>query len=310
MKSILTLLLFCIVPFAKAAEPVKTQMKVTPLSIREEWAAPSEEISGIKIWQNSLYLASDNTMDIYRYPWKSVESGPKRLDLSATDKNTLVLNPATGKKKKKKKQKKSQWEAISVDSEGSVFLLNEAKDELHVFAKDGKATKVFKLKSTEARKKDEKGFEGLLLLKSSHIIAALTEPPMLIEFGPEGEPALGLSGDSLLGDEEVFSLAKADTLHALQSWTLSSESGCEFADLAKEKNKVFALLKDCNRVIELPTLTAKQTEFSAVQSWTIPQSISHPEGLQSLGEEGFLVASDVRAIEKNVFWLIPAKANP
>ncbi len=32
------------------------------------------------------------------------------------------------------------------------------------------------MKSAEAKKKDEKGFEGLLLLKSSHIIAALTEP--------------------------------------------------------------------------------------------------------------------------------------
>lgn len=300
---------------AFAAEAPKTMMKVIPLDIAAEWSVPWEEVSGITLFQDEVYIASDSSMDIGRIPWRLSEKGAKRLEVSAGEKRKLTLETLTAEgqkpKKKKKKTKKSQWEAIAVDSGGSLFVLKETKDEIHSYGKDGQTGVILSLKPFDGRKSREKGFEGIVLLKSSHILVALTSPPVLIEYGPKDDKALGLNAKTLLGPQDGFTPPTTKDLYPLHSWKLTHESGCEFSDLTVSKEaKVFALMKDCGRIIQLPELSAGSQEVASIQSWSVPAAVPHPEGLEALGDEGFLVASDVRAIEKNLFWLKPSVTAP
>lgn len=294
-----------------ASDVPKTEMKVSPLEIHADWSLPWEEISGIKLHKEEVLVASDSALDLGRYPWKLSEDGVNRIDVVAGGKRTLVLagvNDGKKKKKKAKKQKKSQWEAVTVDKGGKIFLLRETKDDIAVYSTSGEAKGRLKLGEFSGRTHKEKGYEGILLLRNGHVLVALTKPSMLVEFGPKGAKPLGLSSKSLL--EGDFEVSGELALEPLSSWKLGNESGCEFSDLAVRGSLAYALLKDCNRIIQLPELEASMDSVQAVQSWSLPSSISHPEGLEALGDEGFLVASDVRAIEKNLFWLRTAKAAP
>jgi outer membrane protein assembly factor BamB len=138
----------------------------------------------------------------------------------------------------------SQFEGVTVDGAGRVFVLEESPGHVYVF--DASLTRVL-AKITLRVRPDAPGFaqlaeawaaqpnsrgEGIVLLDRGHLlILKEKEPRRLIEFGSEGDQPVGLRP---LGRNSQFVL-KAEAEHhlvPLREWKLSDESKVDFPDLS------------------------------------------------------------------------------
>jgi len=299
------------------------------LTIAERWSAPIREVSALALKDDVLYLASDDAQDLLKIP----KSPGASYGLDVATSTGLSLS-ASGKKKL---SRKSQWEALTFDPNGSLFALKETKNEIYQFSARGEGKRVYSLAVWDGRKKKDKGFEGLLLLKNGHMLLAQTKPGALVEYGPKGDSPLGLrplffpndkesengsgSGrekekvktiekekEKLKGSEnQPFDEARAaasSELVPLQAWLLEDPAGCQPSDLALDVDgSLLILLKDCFHILRIKTLNLAKKSFVADDSYRIPEEIEHAEGLVAIGSHGFLVAVDQKDTKNNLFRL-------
>jgi hypothetical protein len=265
------------------------------LEIKKSWSIPLREISAMSVLDQGLYLASDHDRDFLRIPieqgdWNSIDANKsKPLNLKAP--------------KNLKLSKKSQWEGMAIDKAGTIFAVKESKDQIFQFANDGQAQRQYQLQYFDGRKNKKKGYEGLLLMKNSHVLIALTAPPVLIEYGPKGDKALGVNHETVLMKNETFTAPQADELSALASWTMDSPKGCEMSDLTLSSlGSVLILLKDCLHIVRAPNLEPSKKIFTPEQVWNYPAEIDHAEGLIEKND-AFMISIDQDSESKNLFWL-------
>jgi hypothetical protein len=138
----------------------------------------------------------------------------------------------------------SQFEGVTVDGAGRVFVLEENPGHVYVFdASIAKALAKITLRvrpdapafaalaDAWAAQPNSRG-EGIVLLDRGHLlILKEKEPRRLIEFGPEGDEPVGLRP---LGRNRQFVL-KAEAEHhlvPLREWKFSDESKSDFPDLS------------------------------------------------------------------------------
>ena len=99
----------------------------------------------------------------------------------------------------------SQWEAADGDSTGRVFILQESPGKVFILSPELDGLLHTIDRSVEGNERldwekspNERG-EGLVLLANGHVVVAKEkEPPLLMEFGPEGEEASGIVSELLL----------------------------------------------------------------------------------------------------------------
>lgn len=267
------------------------------LEIKKTWSIPLREISALSLFDQSLYLASDNVRDFLRIPFEGDDF--KNIDESKG--KPLNLKAPKGMKL----SKKSQWEGLAIDKAGGIFAVKESKDQIFQFTNEGLLTRVYQLQYFDGRKNSKKGYEGLLLMKNSHFLIALTAPPTLIEYGPKGDKPLGVNHETLLLKDSAFTppSSSSDELYPLASWTLDSPSGCETSDLSLSSlGSVLVLLKDCYHIVRTPNLDPSKKSFTPEQIWNYPSAIVHAEGLLEKNDS-FLIGVDQILESKNLFWL-------
>lgn len=273
-----------------------SQSQAQELVIAQRWSLPLLEISGLDLYEKTLYLASDHSRGLLKIPLErdAIES------LQLAKAKTLKLKALSGHKL----GKTSQWEALAIDKAGSIFALKESTDQIFQFTNDGKALRVYQLLPWEGRTHKNKGYEGLLLLKRSHMLLALSKPPVLVEFGPKGDAPLGIDRTTLLAPDETFAAASSDSLVALAHWALDSPGICELSDLAlNRESQALALLKDCPLIVRIPDLKASKNVFTPGSSWLYPSELHHAEGLLAAPANGFVIAVDQKSEKPNLFRL-------
>lgn len=213
----------------------------------------------------------------------------------------------------------SQWEAADGDSTGRVFILQESPGKVFILD-EGLDQLLHTIKlSVEGvdrleweREPNARG-EGLVLLANGHVVVAKEkDPPLLMEFGPEGEEASGIASDLLLLERRRYPEPEAaQTKHVvLTIWDLDSEAGREIhdiSDVAVGPDEHLYLLSDESRCIARieHRLPAAQRKLSITGYWKLPEEIVQPEGLVLMDDMTPLVAVDRKERNRNLFVLEP-----
>jgi uncharacterized protein YjiK len=201
----------------------------------------------------------------------------------------------------------AQWEAVNVNETAGIFGLKEVSNQIFHFDKDGQGLKTYDLAAWSGRKNPDRGFEGMLLMGSGHFLVALeADQAALIEYGPKGDSAIGLSAENknVLAPDEQFEAPSSSQLVPLAAWTLANAGSCRFSDLARANDgSVLILGKTCMKVLRVAELKPSSSSFKLIEEWSIPAEIDHPEGIQMLSDSTFLISSDLQPIEKNLYLL-------
>ena len=244
---------------------------------------------------------------------------------------SLCRNPTEGRCKKAYESLVRDWEALAVDGQGRIFLVQEYSESLLVLTKDLQSVEAIInysfAEAFPALKQSKKKFransmgEGVILLKEGHfIVAKESDPPALVEFGPSGSKPLGLSAATLLQAGESFRFPSVQDTGSgsalpvtrfdyvpLHSWTYHENGGpakCDISDLSAFKTgRVFLLSQNCGqlRVLSGLSLGRKDMDFKSV--YNVTRNVRNPEALVALSETEVIVASDTKKSGANVFRL-------
>ena len=208
-----------------------------------------------------------------------------------------------------------ELEAVAADGAGTVWVLTEETSWLGGVGVDARevigaahleTSTVPELDADWAREGASRG-EGLALLRHGHVLVAKEKDPAgLVELGPRGDEALGVSADTLLGRDEPFAL-DGDELVALAWWPLPEAVARRFhdlSDLAPDGEGGLWLLSDQSRCygrLVLPLQPGGRVDVDDVVD--LPDGVRKPEGLAFLPGGVVAVAED-RHDGKHNLWLL------
>lgn len=278
--------------------------EVAQATVRSEMKLPLTELSGLAVSGNRGLLAvGDHDPIIVRaelaVDLRSAEAKAKKLN--------DVFSGTDGK----------QWEGIAVDGKGRVIVLQESPPRLFVLDSGlSQVEKSVKLDVADLPAQllggDNSLGEGLVLMRNGHVLVVKEKnPTVLIEFGPSGEQAVGVSAETLLGPGEEMLLQGGGNarLKPLKWWTLGDSSiGLlkDVSELAVGPNGVLYVLSDeSRRFARLEArLKVDEKKFALKQVWDLPAAVENPEGLAFLGNVP-VVGSDRKDDTKNLFVLDP-----
>lgn len=210
-----------------------------PLVLINKEIVPLKEISGLATWvengQTEIAFIGDDKPKVYlkredkEYSFKDVLV--ERFSLCQTE-DFDECNRSIKKLTK-------NWEGMAVDGARRFFVLQEHSQSIVVF--DRMVSKIEHVlhfnfayafpdaiaKGSRKLRKNALG-EGLILLKNGHILIAKEAFPVaLVEFGPEGDKALGLSPSTVLAPGEPFAF-KEEVFHhqlsPLSTWLLAAST--------------------------------------------------------------------------------------
>ncbi len=292
-------------------------------TIEKKMALPLKEISGAA-WRMGkqgpeLIVVGDRKaeLDIFTL------DGEKREQLSfkalLTNQFSLCRTEDFEECSKLIKKMSSNWEALSVDGRGRVFLLQEHTQSVVVLSRDmNRVERVFhfnfadtfpKLIARGSKKFSKNALgEGLLLLKKGHILIGKEQYPMaLVEFGPRGDRAIGLSPSTLLGPKETFLDPVGDQmqvdLQPLAYWILSGHSKCDISDLDHDEAGQLLVLSQACRQIGLIKQLVPGREAVVSEYMNLPHEIINPEALSRIGDR-WLVGSDMARKRDYNFYIL------
>ncbi len=206
----------------------------------------------------------------------------------------------------------SQWEGVASDASGKIFVLEESPGTIFVFDADAK-TLLQKIKLDFGGEFEVNSLgEGLVLLKDGHILVLKEKKPaMLVEFGPAGSEAVGVSSDNIIEKNEPFALVPGDKIKykPLKSWDFTAKAEelmADFSELAVGPGGVLYLLSDeSGRIGRLESkLRTDEKKVNVKAFWDLPKKIEHPEALIFIGTTP-VVGIDTKSKDDNVFILAP-----
>jgi len=147
--------------------------------------------------------------------------------------------------------------------------------------------------------------EGLALLVRGHVLVVKEKDPAgLVEFGPAGDPALGVSETTVLPQQDAFEVG-GDELVALAWWPWPHGDVLEdLSDLAVDHEGGLWVLSDKSRAmaeLRLPLAPGAAPELGAVLE--LPKRIAKPEGLAFL-PGGLVAVADDRHDDAENLWLL------
>lgn len=220
----------------------------------------------------------------------------------------------------------SGFEGVAADGEGTLLVLQEEEARLLVLSADlSQLVQVLEL----AVPQDAPGFgaawhaqtnargEGLLLLDGGHLlIAKQKEPPFLIEFGPAGDAARGVSPDTVLSADARFERPgdERGRLVPLASWELGEETAARLptiSDIALGPDaRVYLLSAEGRAIAQLERRLEPGERARASDWWRIDEAIpagtdARPEGLVVLAERTPVIGIDSKTAGSNLFVLDP-----
>jgi hypothetical protein len=288
-------------------------MRTRQLTIRQVFDVPLLEISGLgqrpRSPEQEMQVLAVGDEDF------TVVSANVESSTSLSDFRTHRLHDLLGGSD----EYGSQWEAADGDSTGRVFILQESPGKVFILSSElDRLLHTIDLSVADNERLDWKKSpnaqgEGLVLLANGHVVVAKEkEPPLLIEFGAEGEEASGIVSDLLLLERRRFpEPAEANSKHvALTVWDLDGEADAridDISDVAVGPDERLYLLSDESRCIARVEhqLPAAQRKLSITAVWKLPEEIVQPEGLVLMDDMTPLVAIDRQERNQNLFLLDP-----
>ncbi|MGD9957756.1 MAG: hypothetical protein AB7V23_16985 [Candidatus Nanopelagicales bacterium] len=211
-------------------------------------------------------------------------------------------------------ERATQLEAVAVDGAGTAWLLTEGTSmvggvdlaERRIVSRlliD--TTPIPDLHASWSKKNASRG-EGMLLLRDGHLLVAKEKKPAgLVELGPRGHEAHGISTATLLGEDEAWTPPSDDDgLSALAWWPWKGEGTGDLkdlSDLAPDHEGGVWVLSDQSRCLTRLVLPLDPGEPIAVASTAkLPKRIAKPEGLAFLGGGLIAVADDRKDTRHNL----------
>ena len=222
----------------------------------------------------------------------------------------------------------AQWEAVTVDAAGNVFVLEEFPGAVHVLSPtlDTRLHTIYlevpggsgwrdDLKKDWEDEPNSRG-EGLVLSASGHLLVLKEKrPSLIVEFGPPWDAPVGFDHTARLAGEAIeFSLPDGheSVFVPLARWEFKSKVRDLITDMSEltvgpdgflyvvsgEARVLARILGDLD-----PDDDSKLTIDLA---WKVPKRVENPEGLVSVSPFAFLIASDQQG-DENLFYL---SANP
>jgi SdiA-regulated len=302
------------------------------LKIYEKYSLPAIETSGLSWWPRAskvelrqrILAISDKTFKIAIADFSAIDgiSNMRDMDIGIQLKSFLEKSGLPN-------ARDSQWEGVTADREGKVFVLEENPGAVYVFDAELKSVlAVFKLlyppanaSSSQVSKrlahswKEEENSrgEGILLLSKGHFLILKEKHPVaILEFGPKNDIPVGFSAKTSVSLTEKFELPKAAPTEyvPLAAWTLDKEASSLIEDASELSLSVHGnllLLSDeSQKVFDIgASLDPVQSEISVHQVWKIPKSIMKPEGLVAVDKDSFVIATDSNGEGKNAYWVKP-----
>jgi hypothetical protein len=197
----------------------------------------------------------------------------------------------------------SQWEGVTADGSGRVFVLQEHPGHVFVLSSDlGRLDEPLELEVPGGDVEWERSWhehknargEALLLMRGSHVLVFKQKDPVtLIEFGPGDDASIDLRGDPFLPADESFAVSDRP-LHPVRSWQLDAPLE-SISDASRIGGEIFVLSAKSRCVAALgPLGDGGEPVGLAGEPWALPDDIAQPEGLVVLDEESTpMVASDL-----------------
>lgn len=206
----------------------------------------------------------------------------------------------------------SQWEGVAADAAGNVVIMRENPSQLYVMRENGQVIqRLIDLDTSTLTEDDDDNSmgEGLALLRNGHVIYLKEkDPPLLIEYGPEGEAPVGITPETLLkvGDAWPSAAGPGTTFVPLKIWPFGDNTQAvleDFSDLTVTEDGSVYVLSDESRRIALLEREILPTDNKAKIKiyWDLPRAIDKPEGMAFIGEHP-VIGSD-RIGGKNFFVL-------
>lgn len=292
----------------------------TSLTLVESKHIPLKEISGVSSYMENgkleLAFIGDSNPKVVLHS----DEIDREISFRETllDRFSLCQDPDFDECAKSIKKLTENWEAIARDGSGRFFIMQEHSQSILVYDRSlqtiegvlhfnlGDAFPDAVAHGAKKFKKNNLG-EGLVLLKNGHVLIAKEQKPLaFVEFGPEGDKALGLSPSTVLGPAEAFTLAK-DGFHRrlkpLHSWILTAHSKCDISDLALDgESRLLALSEICQSILVFNRLEVDRQALTQT-ILRLPREILHPEALTVVGKDWF-VGSDKSSKTATNFYIL------
>lgn len=320
-----------------AGDPKKT------LTVTEQYNLPIAEVSGLAIVRSikdkkkemdgdgvNLYAIGDKRYEVANFRVNGVPDATMDVHDVA---------PVIGEDKKNA----SQWEAIAMDGKDTICMLSETRSEISCldrglqqdrgsFSLD--TSSIGDLDSAWKVHPNSRG-EGMILMKKGHVLVLKEkEPPMLVEFGPEGDAPMGYGPSTFLQADEAFAglqpvdpdkadqpdqpdrRASPQRLIALKTWKFSAH----LSDLAKDASeitlgpdgRVYLLSQEGSALIRLErTLKPDENKVGVDHGayWNLPAGLEKAEGLVIDTHMRPWIGIDIKQAHKpNLFRLSPIEA--
>jgi hypothetical protein len=269
---------------------------------------PLVEVSGLAVaaWEQGTFLVAvgDHGPDLAYLELAAGDTdvtGWRVIDLS-----TISAPPGSPRVK--------QAEAVATDGIRQALVLIEDPPVLlvldvpdrrltHAFGLDG--ADLPGLGSTWATDPSSRG-EGLVLLPGGHVLVVKEKKPAgFIEFGPQGDPPLGVAAQTLGQAAHGWTPPDEDTLTALAWWPASAELD-DLSDAAVGPDGNLYLLSDKSNAVgrlRLPLAGDAPTEASFDQVWALPDWVTKAGGLAFLPDGRGVVAVDQPKVGRNLVTL-------
>ncbi len=151
--------------------------------------------------------------------------------------------------------------------------------------------------------------EGLVLLRGGRLLVAQEKRPRaLIEFGPVGASARGLSADDFLRPDESWEAPSGRVRFVpLSMWKLKDDARAALADIssigAGVDGSLWLLSDKSQRVARLALDEPLHPDDDGVtdldEIWDLPEGVVKPEGIVALTDGRVLLAMDTRSTLAN-----------
>jgi len=277
-------------------------------SVGNDAAIPLAEVSGLALRradEGAELLAVGDAEWVVAVASLSEDADPSDLAFARHDVSALFA--ASG-------ASPSQWEAIDVDAEGNVFVLEEQPGAVHVLSRgldERLHTFEFDLSGGEgwledladdwAEEPNSRG-EGLVLGLGGHLLVLKEKrASLIVEFGPPDDPPLGYwRDDHELRRSLPFPLPSGDSSRVvpLAVWEFRGKVRDllpDMSDLAVGPDGFLYAVSGEARVlarIDGDLDPDDDAKISVDVAWKVPKRAQNPEGLVVLGTKDFFVASD------------------
>ncbi|HYX34252.1 MAG TPA: hypothetical protein VE954_14210 [Oligoflexus sp.] len=278
------------------------------LEIEERFALPLTEVSGLAQLPGSnppeYMLVSDRQAELLRFKPSDGTMTPVSFREPLLQQFSLCRYENYDDCKQQIKKLTSNWEALSIDASGRVFVLQEHSQSVIVLAPDLRRVEKAlhfdfansfpdQISRGSQKLRNNALGEGLLLLKKGHFLIAKEQHPMaLVEYGPADHIALGVNAETLLPVDEPFALPAGEGMHAdykaLATWFLAGHSKCDISDLAADTSRrLLVLSQSCRAISIIPRLDPGEG-VQVLERLSLPAEIKNPEALRVTGESWWI----------------------